>query len=238
MNAQERLDAAHLGTLEGKYAEALAEYIWFHHNALAERPSLYGVRLSFALSHWKELAEVYPPALAAIREVRDSKVKRLTTGELDRELFHDVEAINQHLGRSADTASLFESLDNSYPEFAKTCASLVLEALVEARKFHLAAKYVSNPISQVAKLAERLNHDIARIPERPRSKALRYRAYTWNFARNLHTIIAVLAGAGRHAEADECRERAFAILKPWYVRKAVESCVKAVGQKSEGGSAA
>jgi hypothetical protein len=222
MNAQERLHAAHLGTLEGKYEEALSEYIWFHDHALAEQPSLYGVRLSFALSYWKELAEVYPPALVALREVRDNKVRRLNAGELDRELFHDAEAINQYLGASSDTARLFESLDNNHPEFAKACGNLALEALVEAGRFHLAAKYIPDPIGQVTKLAERLNHDIARIPERPRSKAPRYRAHTWSFALDLRTIVAVLSGADQQAEADKCRAKAFAVLKPWYVRKAVE----------------
>jgi hypothetical protein len=39
---------------------------------------------------------------------------------------------------------------------------------------------------------------------------------------DLRTIIAILAGADRSAEADDCRTRAFSILKPWYVRRAVE----------------
>jgi len=222
MNAQERLHAAHLGTLEGKYAEALSEYVWFHHYALAEQPSLYGVRLSFALAHWKDLADVYPPALAALLEVRDDKTRRLVSGELDRELFHDTEAINQYLGASSETSKLFESIDRDAPEFARECSDLAFEALVESGKFSLAAKYLRDPVGRVAKLAERLNNDVARIPERPRSKSPRYRAYTWNFALDLRTIVAILSGAGRGADAAECRARAFAILKPWYVRKAVE----------------
>ena len=222
MKAQERLHAAHVGALEGKYAEALSEYVWFHHHALAEQPSLYGVRLSFALSHWKELAEVYPPALVALRENCSNKTQRLSAGELDRELFHDVEAINQYLGANLETAQLFEALDRVHPEFAQACGNLALEALVEAKKFHLAAKHIPDPIGRVATPAERLNHDIARIPERPRSRAPRYRAYTWNFALDLRTILAILSGADQRTNADECRARAFSILKPWYVRKAVE----------------
>jgi hypothetical protein len=221
MNAQERLHAAHLGTLEGKYAEALSEYIWFHHHALAEEPSLYGVRLSFALAHWKDLADVYPPARASLLEVRDNKAGRLAAGELDRELFHDVEAINQYLGASSATADLFESIDRDAPAFALECSKLALEALVEAGKFKLAAKYLPDPVTRVAALAERLNNDVARIPERPRSKSPRYRAYTWNFALDLRTIVAILVGADRGPDADACRTKAFAVLKPWYVRKAV-----------------
>ncbi len=222
MKAQERLHAARLGTLDGKYAEALSEYVWFHHHALAEEASLYGVRLSFALAHWKELADVYAPARTALLEVRDDKTRRLVAGELDRELFHDVEAVNQYLGSGSETAQLFESIDRETPDFARECSDLALEALVEARKFSLAAKYLADPIERVAKLAERLNNDVARIPERPRSRSPRYRAYTWNFALDLRTITSILLGAGQAMDADACRASAFSILKPWYVRKAVE----------------
>jgi hypothetical protein len=223
MNAQDRLHAARLGTLEGKYAESLAEYIWFHHHALAEQPSLYGVRLTFALSYWKELADIYPPALKALLELRDEKTQRLVDGQRDWELFHDVEAMNQYLGAAASTANLLELLDRAAPEFARECSNMALEALVEAGKFDLAAKYLPDPANRTAMLAESLNGDVARIPERPRSKSPRYRAYTRNFARELCTIIAILNGAGRASEAASCRSRAIAILKPWYVRKAVEA---------------
>jgi hypothetical protein len=225
MNAQERLHAAHLGTLQGKYAEALSEYVWFHHHALAERRSLYGVRLSFALAHWKDLAEVYPPALAALHEVLDDKRRRLLSGEHDRELFHDVEALNRCLGASVETSKLFGVLDREAPKFAQECSDFALGALVEAEEFTLAAKYLPDPVGRISRLAERLTQDIERIPERPRSKSRRYRAYTWNFTLDLRTVTAILSGAGRQDEADNCRVRTFALLKPWYLRKAVEKAL-------------
>lgn len=222
MIAQERLHAARVGTHEGKYTEALSEYIWFHHNALAEDPALYGVRLSFALSYWMELAEVYPPALVALHEIRDNKSMHLRNGELDRALFHDVVSINHYLAASSDSAILFELFDSKYPEFAQACASLALEALLEVGKFHLAAKYIPDPKDRIVKLSERLNQAIACIPERPRSKSPRYNANICNFARDLSNITAILSGANRKAEAEECHSTAFSILKPWYVRNAVE----------------
>ncbi|MFT3735492.1 MAG: hypothetical protein QM776_10775 [Rhodocyclaceae bacterium] len=232
MNAHERLRAARLGALNGQYAEALAEYVWFHHNALAEQPSLYGVRLSFALAYWKELAEIYPPAMMALHQTRAEKLQRLRAGELDRELLHDVEAINSHLDADSETAELFEALDRDHPEFAQTCSHLVLEALAKAGRFHLAAKYIPDPIARIVTLAERLNDDIAHIPERPRSKSPRYMAYSWCFALELHTIRSVLAGANRSADADDCNAKAFSTLKPWYVRKAVERALMSHAQAS------
>jgi menaquinone-dependent protoporphyrinogen IX oxidase len=62
MNAQDRLHAAQRAVREGRYEEALSEFVRFHEHALEELPSLYGVRLSFALSYWAHLAEVYPKA--------------------------------------------------------------------------------------------------------------------------------------------------------------------------------
>lgn len=226
MDARERLHAARQAVTEGRHEEALSEYVWFHHHALSEIPSLYGVRLSFALSYWVELGAVYPPATRALRDIREDKSQRLRSGELNRELFHDVEAINQHLSANADTANLFRLLDERYPEFARACSTLALEALVEAGQFSLAAKYLPEPLERVSSLATRLNADVARIPERPRSKAPRYRAYTWNFALDLRTTVAVLSGVGRKQEAEECEAAALALLKPWYVRKAVAKAME------------
>jgi hypothetical protein len=83
----------------GAYAEALEKYRWFHENALAHEPSMYGVRLSFALRSWAQLGEVYPPARAALESIRDAKAAALRDGSLDRELFEDVESINEMLGQ-------------------------------------------------------------------------------------------------------------------------------------------
>ena len=222
MKAQERLHAAHLAAREGRHEEALAEYVWFHEHALQEQPSLYGVRLSFALSYWVELSKDHPPALQALRDIRDRKARTLESGNPDRELFHDVEAINQYLGQSGDTARLFQLLERQNPAFAGRCASLAMEALAEAGQFELASKYLPEPVPHITKLAAHLSDDVARIPDRPRSKAPRYRAFTWNFAQYLRLFMSVLSGAGRQSEALACREAAFSTMKPWYVRRAVE----------------
>ena len=61
----------------GRYELALEKHVWFHENALTFRPSLAGVRLSYALDDWLQLAARYPPALesperGAQREGKDS----------------------------------------------------------------------------------------------------------------------------------------------------------------------
>jgi len=54
------MDDTHTLVKQGKYAEALERMIWFHNHALEHELGMYGVRLSFALSEWKELGDVYP----------------------------------------------------------------------------------------------------------------------------------------------------------------------------------
>lgn len=60
MTASERLKVARAATREGNHETALRELIWFHDHSLEEDPALCGVRLSFALSYWMEVAQVYP----------------------------------------------------------------------------------------------------------------------------------------------------------------------------------
>lgn len=57
----------------GEYEEAAERYLWFHNHVLEHEPAMNGVRLSSALMSWKELGDVYPPALASIKKVRNEK---------------------------------------------------------------------------------------------------------------------------------------------------------------------
>jgi len=68
------LDSARDNARNGRHAEALEDFIWFHDNALKHAPNLRGVRSSFALLYWHDLARGYPPAGAALHE--DTSTKR------------------------------------------------------------------------------------------------------------------------------------------------------------------
>ena len=118
----------------GRYGEALRDYIWFHEHALEHEPSLYGVRLSFALWYWIELGHVYPEARSALKRIRDEKTARLLNGDADRDLFQDVESINERLENDEATYELFAALERANPDFAGACADLAMPAIVEGRR--------------------------------------------------------------------------------------------------------
>ena len=115
MKAIERLTEAYAAAQAGRHEEALNEYIWFHEHALAEERSLRGVRLSFALAYWKELGEMYSPAMEALLALRDRKVAILAAGVESWELFNDVSALNDSLGNARNTYDLLSTSTTEVP---------------------------------------------------------------------------------------------------------------------------
>jgi hypothetical protein len=95
---------------EGMHQEALERFRWFHANALERQPSMAGVRLSHALSYWRSLGDVYPPALAALLDLRDETVRQLREDPGDRQLFADLIGLNRVLEEERFTIQVFERL--------------------------------------------------------------------------------------------------------------------------------
>ena len=62
-------DEAEADVQEGRLDLAAEKYLWFHENALMYQPSLSGVRLSYALGDWRDLADKYRPAMQDMRLV-------------------------------------------------------------------------------------------------------------------------------------------------------------------------
>ena len=86
----------------GRYAAALAKHVWFHQNELSN-----AVRLSFALTDWRELANVYPPALQKLKEFRDQAKDNLLNGNNVTHSFSDFERINRKLDEAQLSVELF-----------------------------------------------------------------------------------------------------------------------------------
>lgn len=133
---------------EGKYQEALERHMWFHNHALEHDPSLQGVRLSFALMYWRELGDLYPPALESMKKVRDDKTDLLIQGEGDLQLFHDVTALNRKLEDNNETVELFRHLDKNQKALAKQCWDTAKEAVIITKAYDLARKHIGNLVRE------------------------------------------------------------------------------------------
>ncbi|MCU7827918.1 MAG: hypothetical protein KZQ85_02520 [Candidatus Thiodiazotropha sp. (ex Myrtea sp. 'scaly one' KF741663)] len=125
-----------------EYEEALERTIWFHNHALEHRPGLYGVRLSFELSRWHEFGKKYPPALAALKDIRDKKTNIIKSGEGTRNLFHDVSSINRTLSDDNKTVDLFKYLHKNQPKLAKDVWRISKDTLIKENEYSIVREYI------------------------------------------------------------------------------------------------
>jgi hypothetical protein len=131
---------------KGEYKEALENEIWFHNHVLEYDTNFRGVRLSFALYDWKNLASKYPPAMDSLLNIRDRKTREiLQTGE-SRYLFADVVAINRVLEQNEKSIELFKQLNSQYPSLATQSLPAVYRELLNAKEYELLKKYNTVPM--------------------------------------------------------------------------------------------
>jgi predicted Ser/Thr protein kinase len=116
----------------GQYEDALQRHLWLHAHGLEHSPHSSAVRLSFWLADWVELARRYPKAKQALLDIRDQKSRELAAGRGHWDQFHDVESINSYLQDDAATLALFKQVQQSDPQLAERCKSLVEEVLARA----------------------------------------------------------------------------------------------------------
>jgi hypothetical protein len=195
------LREARADTRAKRYDTALAKHVWFHENALSIEPSLYGVRLSFALSYWLQLAEQYPPALIKLHEIRDNAHKNVMAGRDVRESFHDMEAINDHLDEQSATRKVFETLDEKSPKIAQEVFDLAQPSLVQGKAYAVIGKYIS-PKDDLAKMRETYRQG-KKLADDARFGARHLDFANKKFANDSTTLVAILTVNDRKKEAEE-----------------------------------
>lgn len=204
------LDEARADSRAGRYQDALAKYVWFHHHALDHDRSYAGVRLAPALMSWYRLGKEYPPALEKLKEVRDHVGKQVLEGKTNaRQHFTDFAAINEQLGEEGRTVDTFISLDRKAPEIAKKLYDIAQSALVEAEKFALCGKYLE-PDKSYARMVElyRLNLEYVATVEPSERNRYERESVERRFIEKAATLIALLVLNDRKLEAQEVAEKA------------------------------
>ncbi|MCA1246005.1 hypothetical protein [Massilia sp. MS-15] len=223
--AEGRLSEARRLAHEGRHAEALAEYQWFHAHALDESPALHGVRLSYALGGWADLAAVYPPARAALDAQRERDTARLLACKNERGLFHDVLAIHRVLGEQWRTHALFADLARSAPELAMALAPIGLPAIVAAGDHALAHSLVPDAEGFIRGSSRSLITGFAGRRRRF-TRAPRIAAHIHNYATDVRHMLAVLEGVGQHLEAARLRRLATDLVHATTIRRAVRAALQ------------
>jgi hypothetical protein len=223
--AEDSLLAARTLAAEGKYEEALREHIWFHDHALEENRHLSAVRLSYGIGAWAELGKVYPPARAALEQIRDRHTQSLLAGPRARDSFREVASINQCLECQEQTHTLFVQLVALDEKFAGKCAMAAQEALIHVKDFALAARFLGDPDAQVRESCAFLNWAIRRRRQRPYMPVPRVKADIQSHADAVNRILAVLAGCGRHNEVKRLRQLAADLVEAPAIRADVKAAI-------------
>jgi hypothetical protein len=206
---------------EGKYEEALEKHLWFHENALKLRPSLYGVRLSFALSDWVRLGEKYPKAREALVAIRDKDTATITGGHGSFALFHDVAAINDYLDEEPRTVALFKTLDQKDHRLAERCYDLAEEDLANQREYKLCSQFIPDAIQRFDRIREMRERNL-KIRKDDRLMAYAEKSFVERTCR----LIEILVSAGRREDAEQVRDRALAVRDDRSLRDAIEQALR------------
>jgi thiol-disulfide isomerase/thioredoxin len=141
-NPGEILKEAKADTAAQRYPVALSKYVWYFENALKYDPAQTGVRLSFALGYWRELAASYPPALDALKLLRDEAEQRFDDGARTVHAVMEIAALNRVLNDDERTRLMFEAVAESDPATAKFVFAFVRPSLVKAKAYTLCGKFL------------------------------------------------------------------------------------------------
>ncbi len=141
----EVLQEAREDTSMGRNEEALKKFLWFHHNALEYDMTLVGVRLSFALGYWGELAKKYEPAKRSLQEIRDECKDKMSSVLIDTEkfqnLFSEYHELNRALEELHSTVDHFKKL-HLKRKLPLSIYQLVEKELIKAEEYLLCSEYM------------------------------------------------------------------------------------------------
>jgi hypothetical protein len=120
----------------------LLKHIWFHKNAMRIDQSLSGVRRSYALRAWSDLAQKYPPAHAAMVRIRNAAESSVWKDKNPWQAAHDLSSLNEYLNNEPRTAALFISLNRKAPRRAERIYSLAEPLLIQMHEYKLCGRYL------------------------------------------------------------------------------------------------
>ena len=219
---QKILDEARADFQNGLYAIALDKHIWFHHNALNYQSALSGVRLSFALSAWRDLAKVHPPALNALKnEITQSETRVVNGTFCDFDAFHDFVSLNQLLGSEHRVVSLFSSLDENRPKCARDVFLIAKSSLAAKQALPLSAKYIKPKGDFTAMVHSYERHLEYNAGGRPEIQSFAEAMFIYESS----LLVATLSVDGRTKEAQDFISKAIDILDNEEMKRAMDKAL-------------
>ncbi|MCO6044576.1 hypothetical protein NG895_11725 [Aeoliella sp. ICT_H6.2] len=208
----------------GRYADALAKHVWFHEHALEVDESYYGVRLSYALEAWSELAKVYPPAKQKLLETRDqAKADALTQGD-PFNAFSDLQSINEVLGQSAITVDVFKVLVKKSRPKARKLFSIAKNDLMAKKEYELCGEFL-DPETDFAGF-KRNYEETVRLAAEPDFGDNLAEFARKSFTYEVTSTVALLVLNDRKQEASELADKASKVLDTAEFKRSLDEALE------------
>lgn len=212
--ASEVLQGAREDREAGRLSEAAAKHLWFHEHALERDPAMSGVRLSFALHDWVELAKAYPPAKSDLLGMRDRAFSVVGEGgPQGHAALLEVLSIDHYLQDWRSSRDAFARLAARDPALADQLVSRALPALVAVQDYALASQHLR--LDDFLPELQARHELMSRIPERSeeqRRATQRYRERALDI--QLAQVVLVLVKTDRGGEAERVIAKARELLGP------------------------
>lgn len=192
------------------------------HNALKHDAGLTGVRLSFALQDWLDLASKYGPALDAFMRTRDETEAAFLQDPANFDLFRDLASMNRDLGDGIRTANLFEMIAASNRANADRLYDVAEPFLVAAGRYVACNPFLNSQCRlefaarrfQISKSVEE-SHPVHKKPAP--SFARRY------YLEDVATLIALLVINGRADQAQQAYNKILDVVDDEESRKIMDT---------------
>jgi RNA polymerase sigma factor (sigma-70 family) len=147
----------------GDPALALRELLWCYNTGMPRISGMSAVRVSFLPAALSELGERYPPALAALRDLRDQALPRVQASERDFEATQEFASLNYALKDDQANLTLFDQFPPGDSR-RKLLAGASFDYLVTNQRYQDAAE--GKPYSTISSMFELLiEHDTPQDPE-------------------------------------------------------------------------
>lgn len=214
-SARQVLMEARKDALDGRFPAAAEKFLWFHEHVLERDRAMAGVRLSFALSDWAELARRYPPAMSQLLAVRDRALAQVDAGGLPGEMaLGEVIRINAKVQAYESTRDAFARFARRDPVLAEHELLDALPALIALNEFELASRHLK--VDFVMSRVEGLYRAFQEVPLKAsdEQKALVLSSQQRYIDVQLARVVLVLTKGGRNAEAEQVVARGRALLGP------------------------
>ena len=198
---------------QGQYEDALQHCLWYHNHAVQIDPAQSGVRLSFAMEQWGELALRYPRAQQAMKETRDRAVREFAQGGGNFALFQEAAAFNTRLRNEPATLALFESVRQQDPALARQCYWVMERTLVERGEYDVCASFIPDfqQRFEFTRDSYQRTGEIADQTPGVNPTSIRKEAHK-QFVNTTRMLVEILVGVGRKAEAEKMQTQALKVL--------------------------